>query len=325
MNFVKYIENLLLEKNNQNNQVKKIAFMEGQSERMVQAAKKFLSFKALKPIMIFENDQQKSEVSLDSLEYIVIGENEALFNKLVDKYVEKRKGKETREQAEENLKKTEYFSAMLVETGEVDGAVGGVIHPTSDILRGAFKSIGPKKGIKTISSLMAMHNNSDTYLFSDISVNVDPTKEQLVDIAKNAYDFADIINFEKKLAFLSFSTDGSAVNEISKKVSDATNDFNNQVNPEHKAIGEVQFDAAYDAEIRKQKWKKDGFEGKPTIFVFPDLNTGNIGYKIAQRMGNWGAIGPIVTGLAKPINDLSRGSTVDDITNTAIITALQSF
>jgi len=147
--------------------------------------------------------------------------------------------------------------------------------------------------------------------------------DQLSDIAKNASAFASAIDFKTKVAFLSFSTSGSAAHPRALHVREATEKFNNEFKPEYRAIGEVQFDAAFSPEIRKMKYKDEGFKKNPTIFVFPSLEAGNIGYKIAQRMGGFGAIGPIITGVNKPINDLSRGSKVADVYNTAIITAVQ--
>ena len=324
MNFKVYIDKLLTEKNKAKG-LRRIVFMEGPSKRMAKAAVSLQESKLVEPILVFETQKDfEASTAKDVKSYVIENEKE-LMEKLVKVYVEKRKGKETEEQAREALKKTEYFSPTLVEAGLADGSVGGVHHPTGDILRGAFKAIGPKQGVKTISSIMIMHKGTDFSIFTDISVNVDPSAEQLAEIAKNAADFGDYIDFDKKVAFLSFSTAGSAVNDISKKPKEACEIFNEKYDMEYKALGEIQFDAAFDLNIRNQKYKETSFDTKPSVYVFPDLNSGNIGYKIAQRMGGWGAIGPIVTGLKKPINDLSRGSTVDDIINTGIITALQAF
>ena len=324
MNFKEYIDKLLTTKNKTDG-MRKIVFMEGPSKRMTEAAASLKDSKLVEPILVFETQKDFDASNIGNVKSYVIENEKELMEKLVKVYVEKRKGKETEEQAREALKKTEYFSPTLVEAGLADGAVGGVHHPTGDILRGAFKAIGPKPGVKTISSIMIMHKASDFSIFTDISVNVDPTAEQLAEIAKNAADFGDFIDFDKKVAFLSFSTAGSAVNDISKKSKEASEIFDKKYDMEYKSLGEIQFDAAFDLGIRKQKYNDSPFDTKPSVYVFPDLNSGNIGYKIAQRMGNWGAIGPIVTGLKKPINDLSRGSTVDDIINTGILTALQSF
>ena len=211
----------------------------------------------------------------------------------------------------------------MVELNIVDGAISGLLSPSSDVLRAAFKIIGPKPNVRTISSIMVMEKESDWYIFTDISVNIAPNIDQLVDIAKNASSFANLINFKEKISFLSFSTSGSAVHPRSILLKDAANKYNEKFNPKYPAIGEIQFDAALDESIRRMKYKTPSFSGDTSIFVFPSLEAGNIGYKIAQRLGGFGAIGPILTGLNKPVNDLSRGATVKDVYNTALITAFQ--
>ena len=316
----------LLKKKNQTNGKRKILFVEGWSKRMQMAINIVETEDLLETLCLFETRAQLEQMNIKPKNYLIIEEETELFNELVDKYIEVRKGKETREQAIANLKTAPFFGAMMVRTCKVHGAVGGIYFPTGDILKAAFKSIGPKPGVKTISSVMIMNREEQWYIFTDISVNPKPNKDMLVDIARNACEFGDFIGFKKKLAFLSYSTLGSAVTEESKMIAAATEEFNNKYDPKYKALGEIQFDAAFSIDVREQKYKKDdGFKKMPTIFVFPDLNSGNIGYKIAQRMGNWGAVGPIVTGLKCPFNDLSRGSTVGDIVNTAAITALQGF
>ncbi|TCG10262.1 phosphotransacetylase, partial [Mycoplasma marinum] len=239
-------------------------------------------------------------------------------------YLKIRKGKESREQAEKNIFEPPYFAMLLLKNGDIDGVVGGLSYPTSGILRPAFKVIGPKKGVKNISSSMVMSKDEGTYLFTDISVIPEPNKEQLVEIAINSSSFATQMNIDPKVAFLSFSTLGSANHPKASMVREATELFNEKTINKNKAIGEIQFDAAIDTEIRKLKYKNESFEGSANIFVFPSLEAGNIGYKIAQRLGGYLAIGPIITGLDKPVNDLSRGSTVNDIYNTIMVTALQA-
>lgn len=271
--------------------------------------------------LLFENDDL---VSIPNVDCINVFQNSNLIKQFIEKYVEIRKGKETIEQAQKAMQSRVNIAMMMLATGMVDGVVGGLLYPTSDILRGAFKIIGPKTNIKTISSVMMMHKDGNYSLYSDISVNPDPNSDQLVDIAKNALEFSESLQLfdENKIAFLSFSTDGSASTESTQKVKNATDNFNLQSKVE--AIGEVQFDAAVIPSVRKSKYQKSSFDGSANIFVFPDLNSGNIGYKIAQRIGGQGAIGPILVGVNKPVNDLSRGSTVDDVYYTVLITALQA-
>lgn len=324
MDFEKSMKKLLQDKSAKEGK-RKIVFVEGWSNRMQAAVKVLVKDDVIEPLLIFETKQQFDETPT-KINHLIIENEKELVEKFSKLYFEKRKGKEAMGDIQKAMLQAPLFSAMAVESGMYDGCVGGIHNPTANILRAAFKAIGPVEGIKTISSIMIMHKNEKWYIFTDISVNPNPTKEQLIDIAKNASDFGNVINFKKKVAFLSYSTAGSAVTPATQMVRDATVEYNEKFDPKYKSIGEVQFDAAFDLDIREQKYKyDDGFKKMPTIFVFPDLNSGNIGYKIAQRMGGFGAIGPIITGLKKPMNDLSRGSTVDDIYNTTIITALQAY
>lgn len=324
MDFEKSMKKLLQEKNKLGKK-QKIVFVEGWSNRMQSAIANLVKDDLIEPLLIFETEQQFNDLPTKHSHLIIENEKE-LIEKFSQTYFEKRKGKETIEDINKNMHQSPLFSAMLVETGMCDGCVGGIHNPTANILRAAFKAIGPIEGIKTISSIMIMHKNEKWFIFTDISVNPKPSQDQLIDIAKNASDFGNVINFDKKVAFLSYSTSGSAITDDTQIIRNAAIEYNKKFNPDYQAIGEIQFDAAFDLDIRKKKYNyKDNYDEMPTIFVFPDLNSGNIGYKIAQRLAGFGAIGPIITGLKKPMNDLSRGSTVDDVYNTTIITALQAF
>ncbi|MEE3928407.1 phosphate acetyltransferase [Mycoplasmopsis ciconiae] len=301
------------------NKTKKIVLIDGDDKRMIEAAKELAKFKNIELTLLVEEDKN-CECGLN---FENIFSDKELIEKMVTKYVELRKGKETEEQARSVLKTRPFYAMMLLAMGKADGVVGGLNYPTADILRAAFKVIGPKPGIKTISSVMIMHKDEDTLIFSDISVNPKPNKEQLSDIGINAATFAAQMGFDPRVAFLSFSTDGSAKTDESVMVREATDLFNQNYKAT-KAIGEIQLDAALDFEIRKAKYKREYFEEKANVLIFPDLGAGNIGYKLVQRLGGYGAIGPIVVGAKMPVNDLSRGSTVDDVVNTVLITVLQS-
>ena len=325
MEFTRHIETLLATKS-QASQLKKIGFIEGWSKRMIASALSLKKDGLLEPIMLFPTVAKYKESNLPpELKYLIIENETKLLQELTKFYEKKRSGKETFVQIKVALATTPYFAGVLVDTGKIAGAIGGVQYASSDILRAGFKTIGAQSDVKTISSVMILHKANDAYVFTDISVNVDPTTEQLVEIAHNASRFAKSIALDQTLAFLSFSTAGSAITSQTSKIQRATKMFNDKIDSNEKALGEIQFDAAYDQAIRKQKYPGQTFKKRPTIFVFPDLNAGNIGYKIAQRMGQWGAIGPILTGIAKPFNDLSRGAKVSDIKYTAVLTALQSF
>ena len=318
MEFKKYITKKIESLSSESK--KKVLFIDGQDQRAIEAAKKHVNDNYIEPILLLSK-----EMDTQGIKSILISSFKDKEQELIEKYVEKRKGKETIEDAKKVIFDPNFFAMLLLELNYVDGVIGGLHAPTANILRAAFKVIGAKKGIKTISSVMIMEKGEQAYLFGDISVNISPSKEQLVDIGKNALDFAKSIDFEEKIAFLSFSTSGSAVHERSTLVKEATELFNEKYPLKNKAIGEVQFDAAFSEDVRKAKYKADQtFSNEAKIFIFPSLEAGNIGYKIAQRMGNFGAIGPIITGMNKPVNDLSRGATVQDVYYTALLTAIQS-
>ncbi len=317
MAFNQHIINLIKKSNDK----KRILLIDGNEERSFKAALKHKEDNYVEPILLLKEHNEEIEAQVKT---IVISDYKERKTEFIDLYLSKRKGKETIGQAEKVVFQANYFGMLLLELGDVDGVVGGLTFPTSQILSPAFKIIQPAQGIKTISSVMIMEKENEHYLFSDISVIPEPTKEQLVDIAINTSNFSKQIQLEEKVAFLSFSTSGSANHASTKKVYEAKNEFNEKYKPTHQAIGEVQFDAAFTPEIRESKYKEDHFNGKSTIFIFPSLDAGNIGYKIAQGMGGYGAIGPVITGLNKPVNDLSRGSTIQDVYKTILITALQS-
>ncbi|VEU74585.1 phosphotransacetylase [Mycoplasmopsis citelli] len=297
---------------------KTIVLIDGDDPRMVQAAKELQKHSNIKTILLVEDDKDKVE----GFNFVNIFEDKDKLEHLTAKYVELRKGKETLEQAQKALSTRPFYAMMLLALGQADGVVGGLKYATADILRAAFKAIGPKEGTKTISSAMIMHKDEQNFIFSDISVNVKPTAEQLAEIGLNAKDFATQMGFDPKVAFLSFSTSFSAKTPESELVKLATDLYNEKAT--QKALGEIQLDAAIDLEIRKAKYKGESFNQSANVLVFPDLNAGNIGYKLVQRFAGYGAIGPVVVGTKKPVNDLSRGSTVNDVVNTVLITALQS-
>lgn len=303
---------------------KRILFIDGDDPRAISAAKRLVSEELAEvSLLVKEGGNRKDEY--DGLSYVDINSDSKLTEELELEYVKLRRGKESLEQAKTLLKQRPYFAAMLLKKGLFDGVVGGLLYTTSDILRAGFKIIGPLEGTKTISSCMLMIRGDEIFVFSDISVNVSPDSKQLAEIALNAARFAKKIGLEPKIAFLSFSTAGSARNNLTEAVSSATEIFRQLSGNIYPTIGEVQFDAAMDSKIRMSKYKDKVFEDSANVLIFPDLDSGNIGYKIAQRLGGFLAVGPIVTGISLPFNDLSRGATVDDVYFTAVLTALDSF
>ncbi|QDY88712.1 phosphate acetyltransferase [Mycoplasma anserisalpingitidis] len=316
---MKFID-LLDKKINEINTTKKIVLIDGDDNRSIEAAKLLAKkYKNVEVTLLVEKDHEP----VDNLQFLNMNNDKNVIEQMVKDYVVLRKGKETEEQAIKALSSRPFYAMMLLAQGKIDGVVGGLNYSTADILRAAFKTIGPKPGIKTISSVMIMHKDEDTLIFSDISVNPKPNQEQLSEIGLNAADFAKQMGFDPRVAFLSFSTDGSAKTDETVMVRNATDLFNDTYQGV-KAIGEIQLDAALVSEIRKAKYSRESYSERANVLVFPDLGAGNIGYKLVQRLGGYGAIGPVVVGTNKPVNDLSRGSTVEDVLNTVLITVLQS-
>lgn len=316
---MKFID-LLDKKIKEINTTKKIVLIDGDDNRSIEAAKSLSKkYKNIEVTLLVEKDHEP----VDNLHFLNMNSDKNVIEEMVKDYVVLRKGKETEEQAIKALSSRPFYAMMLLAQGKIDGVVGGLNYSTADILRAAFKTIGPKPGIKTISSVMIMHKDEDTLIFSDISVNPKPNQEQLSEIGLNAADFAKQMGFDPRVAFLSFSTDGSAKTDETVMVRNATDLFNENYKGV-KAIGEIQLDAALVSEIRKAKYSRESYNERANVLVFPDLGAGNIGYKLVQRLGGYGAIGPVVVGTNKPVNDLSRGSTVEDVLNTVLITVLQS-
>ncbi|WP_300562665.1 phosphate acetyltransferase [Companilactobacillus sp.] len=297
---------------------------EGEDPRILEAAARLNSENILKPILLgdeTEIDKVASDNSLDLGDIQIINpKNYSEFDDMVDAFVECRKGKNTKEQAEKMLLDVDYFGTMLVYLGKADGMVSGAVHSTGDTVRPALQIVKTAPGNSRISGAFILQKGDERYLFSDCAINIDPSAQELGEIAVQAAKSAKLFDIDPKVAMLSFSTKGSAKSDQVTKVAEATK-IAQELAPEIPIDGELQFDAAFVPTVANQKAPDSKVAGHANVFVFPELQSGNIGYKIAQRFGGFDAVGPILLGLDKPISDLSRGANVDDVYKLSILTA----
>lgn len=264
---------------------------------------------------------------------IVAPENFPLFEKYAEILFENRRNKDviSLEKAKDILKTDPiYFATLMVFNGEADGMVSGAIHTTADTLRPALQIIKTAPGISIISScflIITDHTSlgeNGVFIFADCAINPEPNAEELASIAVSTATTAkSLLDIEPRIAMLSFSTKGSAKHQLVDKVAKATEILKSK-HPDLLVDGELQVDAAIIKEVAELKAPDSPVAGKANVLIFPDLQAGNIGYKLVQRLARAEAIGPISQGLAKPVNDLSRGCSVDDIVNLIAITAVQS-
>ncbi|MHB1687635.1 MAG: phosphate acetyltransferase [Ignavibacteriaceae bacterium] len=306
-----------------------IVLPESHDERVLKAAE-VLTKQNIASIITLGNeekilsDAKKLNVDLGNVK-IIEPQKSDKFDSFANTFFELRKKKGvTIEQAKEIVKRDLFFGAMMVREGLVDGSVAGSTASTADVLRAGIQCIGMPEGISVVSSFFLMVFPEKAYTFTDCGVVPDPNAEQLADIAISAADNHQKLTGEIPIvAMLSFSTKGSAQHESVDKVVAAFKIAKNK-RPDLKIDGELQFDAAIVESVGKKKAPGSEVAGHANVLVFPDLNAGNIGYKIAQRLGGCNAIGPIIQGLKKPYFDLSRGCSAEDIVNTAAIAALMS-
>lgn len=242
---------------------------------------------------------------------------------MLDALVERRKGKNTPEQAAEMLKYPNYVGTMMVYMGQADGMVSGAVHATGDTVRPALQIIKTKAGVHRISGAFIMQKGDERYVFADCAINIELDAAGMAEVAIESAHTAKVFDIDPKVAMLSFSTKGSAKGDMVTKVQEATA-LAHESAPDLPLDGELQFDAAFVPSVGTQKAPDSKVAGHANVFVFPELQSGNIGYKIAQRFGGFEAIGPILQGLNKPVSDLSRGCNEEDVYKVAIITAAQS-
>ncbi len=291
---------------------KKILLNEVEDERVFKAAKLILRKKIAK-LGVVKTTRRVAE--LKKLGAEVFDPKDYDFSDVLYK---SRIGKITPEEAEVLSKKVNYFSVLLVKEGYVDGLVSGAIHTTAETLRPALQLL---KTSHRASGAFIMRKARKVFIFADCAVNINPSSDDLAYIAHDSVETARMLGIRPKVAFLSYSTNGSG--KGAEKVREAWETFR-KMHPGIQSCGEIQVDAALNETVRRIKWPKCPMKGVANVLIFPDLNSGNIGYKLVQRLGGFEAIGPIIQGLERPVNDLSRGCSVKEIVDLVALTSIQA-
>ncbi|AUB32049.1 phosphate acetyltransferase [Spiroplasma floricola] len=302
----------------------KIVFPEGNQLKIQENAQFLVEQNLAKPILLFNSRKEVPSNLNEKIEVVVLEE----YNKeeMIEVFLEVRKGKLDKPTAVELLKQKTYFGVLMMKLNLADAMICGLEYTTADTLRPALQVIKTSPEYSIASSVFLMSKDENIYLFTDCALNVDPTSQQLADIASMAANFAKQLNEDDvQVAMLNYSTKGSGMGPSVEKVKEAVEILKTKNTKGILFDGEMQFDSAFDKSVRDKKYPESKITKEhANVYVFPDLNSGNIGYKIAQRLGNYQAAGPFILGLNKPVNDLSRGATLEDIKQTSIITIFTS-
>ena len=316
---------------------RKIVFPEGPDARILEAAARLKKDGFLTPILIGNVDEVKAAAAkggfdIEGLEILDPATSD-MMEGMVEKMVELRKGKMTPEECKANLLKSNYFGTMLVKQGKADSLLGGATYSTADTIRPALQLVKTKKGANLVSSCFILVRGEEILAFGDCAVNISyedkldkegnvvlTAAQQLAEVAVETAKTAKVFGIEPKVAMLSYSTKGSGKGDLPKLSRDAVA-CAKEMDPELAIDGEMQFDAAVSPVVGQLKFPGSTVAGYANTFIFPEIQSGNIGYKIAQRLGGFAAYGPILQGLNAPINDLSRGCNAEEVYQMAIITA----
>ena len=310
-------------------QDKTIVIPEGADKRILGAAVRLKNDDLVEPILLgskseIEATANENNFDITGLQIIdPAAYPEADKKAMFDALLERRKGKNTPEQVEKMLEDVSYFGTMLVYMGKADGMVSGAVHSTGSTVRPALQIIKTKPNAHRISGAFLMQKGDQRYIFADCAINIELDADTMAEVAVQSAETAKLFGIDPKVALLSFSTKGSAKGDMVTKVAEATEKVH-EMEPELPADGEMQFDAAVVPSVGELKAPGSKVAGHANVFIFPSLEAGNIGYKIAQRFGGFTAVGPILQGLNAPIADLSRGCSEDDAYKVAIITAAQA-
>ena len=308
---------------------RKIVYTEGTDARILESAARLKAGGFLTPVLVGNADEVKAAAAkggfdIEGLE-IIDPENYEGFGEMVETMVALRKGKMSAEDCAAALKKSNYFGTMLVKMGKADALLGGATYSTADTVRPALQLVKTRPGNKIVSSCFILvrpsaTGDNDVLAMGDCAINIKPNEDELVEIAVETAKCARIFGVDPKVAFLSYSTFGSGKGEDVDKMRNAC-EKTKAAMPDVPVDGEMQFDAAVSPRVAQTKCPDSKVAGYANTFIFPDINAGNIGYKIAQRLGSFEAYGPILLGLNAPINDLSRGCNAQEVYSMAIITA----
>jgi phosphate acetyltransferase len=304
----------------------RILFTEGWDPRVMGAAVRLHQEGILKPILLGDHESVEAcakENGFDLTGMTVMSPSDFDdMDAMALKMVELRRGRLDVEAAKEMLSHTNYFGTMLVQMGLADGLLGGATYSTADTVRPALQLVKTAPGQSIVSSAFMLVKDNDQLFMGDCAINRDPNPDELVEIAMQTADTARKFGVDPKVAMLSYSSFGSATGHCVAKMSEATTRLQ-RMPIDFEVDGEMQFDCAVSPEVAKLKAPDSKVAGHANTFIFPNLSSGNIGYKIAARLGGWEAIGPVLQGLNAPINDLSRGANEEEIYKMAIVTAAQ--
>ena len=315
--------------------IKTIVLPEANDKRVLEASQTVMKEKFAKVVLVGNKEEaeqvaKENGIDISGVEFVEPAKS-AKYDEYVQAFYELRKAKGmTEEKAKELMLDSTHFAMMMVKSGEVDGLVSGAAHSTADTLRPALQILKTAPNTKLVSAFFVMcvpdckYGENGVFVFSDCGLNENPDAESLSEIAiSSSKSFEQLVGKKAEVAMLSYSTYGSAKSELTQKVIDATNLVREKM-PELAVDGELQLDAAIIPEVAASKAKGSPVAGHANTLIFPDLNAGNIGYKLVQRLAKAEAYGPLCQGIAKPVNDLSRGCSADDIVGVIAITAVQA-